>query len=311
MTDAHPYSDGNALWSAISAYAKAESVKTGIAQTALIRRFVIDRFLDRVFRLPGDEWVLKGGNAMLTRVNNARTTKDIDLLAELQDLNVALEKLRLALAVDIGDHFRFVVTRIDSSTGGALQPNVEGYRLSIDAYCGVKVRERFSIDLVTGSLMTVDPEVEIRTSLIPAIPSTQVRLYPVVDHIADKLCATQSTYGSDQNRPSSRVRDLVDLVVFARTQFIDEAELSRAIKAEWLNRRLPGLPHFRPPDSWRSMYPRAAKGVAACGDVTSFDRAVDLVSSLLSPIFDRTAIGQRWNPRNAAWQPYLSPSRGN
>lgn len=282
--------------------------ETGIAQTALIRRFVIDRFLHRVFSLPGDEWVLKGGNAMLTRVNNARTTKDIDLLSELQDLDAALEKLHSALEGDTEDHFRFVITQVSGLAAGELQPEVKGYKLSIEAYCGLKVRERFSIDLVTGSLMTAEPEIETRPSLVPTISSTQVRLYPVVDHIADKLCATQSYYGAARNLPSSRVRDLVDLVVFARTQFVDGSALVEAIKAEWRNRHLPGLPHFAPPDSWRTRYSRTAKGVTACGDVTSFDRAVDLVTSLLSPACDRSAIGQRWDPHNAQWESFSSTS---
>jgi hypothetical protein len=67
--------------------------------------------------------------------------------------------------------------------------------------------------------MTTAPDVQTPTpalNLRGLIPPT-LRLYPVVDHIANKLCATQSTYGAAADRPSNRVRDLVDLVVFARS----------------------------------------------------------------------------------------------
>jgi hypothetical protein len=34
----------------------------------------------------------------------------VDLLGELDDIDVALERLRSAAAVDLGDHFRFINT---------------------------------------------------------------------------------------------------------------------------------------------------------------------------------------------------------
>lgn len=182
-----------------------------------------------------------------------------------------------------------------------MQPDVEGCKVSIDAYCGVTRRERFSVDLVTGSLMTSEPDFQTRSSLVPSVPPAQVRLYPVVDHIADKLCATQSTYGTDNDQPSSRVRDLVDLVVFARTQRIDGAKLVQAVTAEWAHRGLPGAPFFAPPPHWSRLYPTEARRVPACGDILQFTGAVELVTALLAPAFDGAAIGQYWTPDAGAW----------
>ncbi len=72
--------------------------------------------------------------------------------------------------------------------------------------------------------MTTDPEPYDDPVLeLPGLATPPIRLYPVVDHIADKLCATQATYGTNNDLPSSRVRDLVDLVVFARSQDVDAA----------------------------------------------------------------------------------------
>lgn len=89
-------------------------------------------------------------------------------------------------------------------------------------------------------MMTTAPEVKVDPVLdLRGISAAPIRLYPVVDHIADKVCATQATYGDDGTRPSSRVRDLV---VFGRTQDVDGDELIVAMRAEWAHRSLPRLP---------------------------------------------------------------------
>ena len=51
---------------------------------------------------PPRPWVLKGGTAVLARVDDARTTKDVDLLGVLDDIDVALGRLRSAAAVRLG-----------------------------------------------------------------------------------------------------------------------------------------------------------------------------------------------------------------
>ncbi|MDX2377621.1 nucleotidyl transferase AbiEii/AbiGii toxin family protein [Microbacterium sp. LRZ72] len=302
MTGELPYRDGNAMWAAITARSKTEALAQGVEPVVLLRQFVVDRFLARVFAMPDCGWVLKGGNAVLMRVHNARTTKDIDLLAEIDDPASAVERLRGALDTDLHDHFRFVITGVRAAGGATMQPDVGGFRVSTDAYCGVRRRQQFSVDLVTGSLMTAEPDIQTRLALVPTVPPAQVRLYPVVDHIADKLCATQSTYGTAGDQPSSRVRDLVDLVVFARTQSISGAELIEAINAEWTHRGLPGSPLFTPPDHWERRYPAEARRVPACGDTLTFARAVDLVAGLLIPVFDGSAIERRWSPETLAWE---------
>lgn len=301
MTNQLPYADGNALWTAVTAHAKTEAHTTGATAGALLRRFVVDRFLARVFEVPTNEWVLEGGNAVLTRVHDARTTKDIDLLTELGDLDAAVARLRDAIRIDLGDHFRFVITTTRTASNGAFQPNIEGCKVSIDAYCGVQRRDRFSVDVVTGDLMTAKPDVQTRSVLVPAVLPTIVRLYPVVDHIADKLCATQSTYGVAGNQPSSRVRDLVNLVVFARTQRIGGSDLIEAITSEWTHRGLPGTPYFAPPANWDRLYPTSARHVPACGDTLTFTVATELVTAFLSPALNRTAKGKRWDPASRSW----------
>ena len=219
---AKPYRDGVALWAAATDKAKTEAEAKG-ANSGALPSAIRERPLPRP-RIPDahDPWVLNGGHAVLARVGDARTSKDVDLLGELDDIDVALGRLRSAAAVDLGDHFRFIITGHVRTVVGTGQPHVDGYREHVDVYRGAVKRHTLGVDLLTGSLMTTararrpDPGTE------PAGPyPPTLRLYPVVDHIAGKLCATQSTYGAVGDRPSSRVRDLVDLVVFARSQDVD------------------------------------------------------------------------------------------
>lgn len=182
-----------------------------------------------------------------------------------------------------------------------MQHDVTGYAIFVEAYCGARKRESFSVDLVTDSIMTAEPDVQSRTPLVPAIPPAEIRLYPVADHIADKLCATQSTYGPLGDQPSSRVRDLVDLVVFARTQIVAADDLLTAISAEWTHRGLPDAPFFNPPQDWEQRYRRVAERVPACGDVTTFETAVALVSKMLNPVLNHEVTRLTWDPEESCW----------
>ena len=304
MSETDGYRDGVALWAAATSRAKTTAKTTGSEVSTLLRRFVYGRFLARVFHDPDAQWVLKGGTAVLARVNDARTTKDVDLLHELQDIDAALELLRTAIATDLGDHFRFVITGHERSLGGTGQPQVDGYRVRVDAYCGTARKDSFSVDLVTGSLMTTNPEITTDTALeLRGLSSPPMRLYPVVDHIADKLCATQAMYGAAGDRPSSRVRDLVDIVVFARSQDVDGTALIGAIRAEWVHRGLGGEPEFAPPANWDRLYPPVARKVRACEGLPTYAAAVGFVSAFLGPALDGSAAGLRWSSERAVWAP--------
>lgn len=296
-----PYPTGVALWRAATDHAKAAAKATGVEPGAMVRRFVFGRFLARVFHDPSDPWVLKGGTAVLARIHDARTTKDLDLLHELGDLDAAVRALTAATSVDLNDHFRFVIVRVETNTGG--QPQVDGCRVTIDAYVGTAKKVTFGVDLVTGSLMTSAPDTVIEPVLdLRGLEAPAIRLYPVVDHIADKLCATQARYGADQNLPSSRVRDLVDLVVFARSQDIDGRALVTAVRGEWAHRGLPGTPAFAPPASWERLYSREARRAPLVADVTAFADAVTLVGAFLAPVLDGSAAGRRWTASDLTWR---------
>src|SRR3546814_16056440 len=86
------------------------------------------------------------------------------------------------------------------------------------------------------------------------------RLFPVVDQIADKVCATMRT-DYPGGRRSSRVKDLVDLVVLAQTQSVDLGELRVAIATKQALSGMAPFAAFTIPDTWHRTSPNTAQGL--------------------------------------------------
>jgi hypothetical protein len=63
------------------------------------------------------------------------------------------------------------------------------------------------------------------------------RVYPLVDHIADKVAATFERHGAG-GMPSTRFRDLVDLVAIARGASVDATAQRAALTSEARRRGL-------------------------------------------------------------------------
>ncbi|MFV2145838.1 nucleotidyl transferase AbiEii/AbiGii toxin family protein [Isoptericola sp. G70] len=286
-----------AMWSSITARAKAASRTSSKTPGELQREYVYGRLLARVFADQDDSWVLKGGTALLMRVEDARHSKDVDLLHRVRDLSAAEVDLRRVLAQDLGDWMRFVVTGT-FPLGGDQQPDVSGMQVNVECFCGAQKIQAFHIDLVVGSLMTADPDVAAAPSVIavPQIDPPRLRLYPVVDHVADKVCATEAVYPG--GRESSRVRDLVDLLVIARTQQIDGSALDAAIAGERTHRGLPGRDAFTVPAAWSTTY---AKVAANTPSPSGFDEAVVLAGDFLDPVLQGAVSGLSWSPETGRW----------
>lgn len=125
------------------------------------------------------------------------------------------------------------------------------------------------------------------------------RLYPVADQIADKVCATMDTHYPGGKR-SSRVKDLVDLVLIACTQTADLHELSAAITAKRDLSNIAPFDHFDIPAEWTRTYPATAKGVPAAESYTA-QTAADLVASFIDPTLDKHPRSATWNPQVLNW----------
>jgi hypothetical protein len=265
----------------------------------LIRQAHYDRFLCRVFSGGEDsEWVLKGGSGILARVPNARRTRDADLYRSGYDKDQALTELLQLVEVDLGDYFTFTYRTRRAILAGDMQPYTDGYRVTFDALLGAKVLDPINVDLSaheggTEGVTVADPANRL---VLPKLVDVPYRLYPVANQVADKVCAALE---EPQGRPSSREKDLVDLVVIGLTQSPTAVAVRTAVEQECRKRRLPFPSRFAVPPAWGRNYARDAKNtLAERYDITA---AQALVDKLLGPIFTGDAAGV-WHPHTQTWE---------
>jgi len=263
----------------------------------LQRQIAYDRLLQRLY-LTDEGWVVKGAAALLARDLGVRATVDIDVYRDLATA-VAEADLRMAAGRDIGEWFRFDVGPAQPVSDGAA-----GVRLPATAYVGATIWVAFRVDLVGDDVrMTGEPEdVPPLVSLeMPDVEQQGYRAYPLVDHVADKVAATFDRYGA-MKAPSTRFRDLVDLVAIARGAAVD-AEAQRTALTSEADRRCVTLPgRFDVParDLWDPGYSREARDALPPTPPT-LDEALEVVRPFLDPLLDGTARGP-WNPESGRWE---------
>ena len=251
------------------------------------------------------EWLLKGGMSMLARVPRSRSTKDIDLASgTAADLAEAERALTALVAVDLGDHLTFRLIRSAPTGMGDNQPGVLTRRLAfacLDADYDTQI-DTIMVDIVVGPPPVGRPEImepANRLHLKRPLITYPYRLFPVVDQIADKVCATLSTtYGAGKH--STRVKDLVDLVVLAHTQRLDLRELRAAITAKRAMSRMETFDRFTIPAEWRGTYPATAKGVPSAESYTA-ETAALLVARLVDAALVVSPTDGSWDPQELTW----------
>lgn len=301
MTETERYASPTAVEAAIAAAArKAFAADPSLTVQERIRLEYFHRFLSRVFSEANDsDWMLKGGTGMLARVASARTTTDVDLFGRSRSLDAALDDLRRLAAVDLGDFFRFNYTGYSNAVDGNQQTYTEGYQVSFDVYIGAKKKDSFHVDLVVNVVTTDEVEIAPPANALhlPKLPSNPYRLYPVVDQIADKVCATLALYSGS---PSSREKDLVDLVIMATTQKVNAKKLRRALEVEAGVRSLALPDIFEVPAQWGARYAKLASKVPACEAHRSVDAAKALMRSFIDPVLDGSA-AEAWDHTRLDW----------
>ena len=284
---------------AIKAAAQASSMDTGKAYAG----FFFHRLLCRVFSDSDSRFVLKGGQGMLARTIEARATRDIDLLTEDGDLDEAVEELKRLAAIDLGDFVTFSFAR--STPIKAEDEYRSGARVRFHVRLGNKKLQDVSIDLVVDEIPLEGFDIVIPADRIEVrdIPTFAYRIYPVESALADKFCAIVEKH---LGMPSSRQKDLVDIVVYARSCKIDGSKLSRRLRLECRARKIPARDRFEVPDEWlaagEARFKKLCGQTPATSDIGSVADAAALASSLFDPVLDDSAQGKMWNPHSLNWE---------
>jgi hypothetical protein len=256
-----------------------------------------DRLLERLYLLD-DGWIVKGATALLARDIGTRGTIDIDVYRN-KSREVAEAEVRQAAAQDIGDWFRFEI-----GAGHTLADEAGGVRLPVTAYIGTTVWAKFHVDLVgpavrmTGAPDHVPPVAQVE---MPNIEQHGYRAYPLVDHVADKIAATFQRYG-DQQLPSTRYRDLVDLVSIVRDASIEAVAQMTALASEAERRGIHLPQRFDVPDRglWVPGYAAEARR-SLLPTAATLDDALAVVLPFADPLLDGSATGT-WQPVDQRWR---------
>lgn len=121
---------------------------------------------------------------------------------------------------------------------------------------------------------------------------------PLETQVAEKLHAYTRTYHDAQ--PSSRTKDLVDLVLIAELASLDAVALRHAIETIFVVRGTHRVPEIlpTPPPEWSTPFAALARTVGIPTDLTS---AHTTAAELLDPILSGQLLNGTWNFEKGQW----------
>lgn len=281
---------------ALKKAAKAAGGDPGRAYRQALR----DRFLCRVFRGGGGRFVLKGGSGMLARIPNVRATRDLDFAASGRvSAEEALGEMRAIAATDLGDWCSFELTKSSESMDD------NGYsrllKLRFATFVGDEEKDPVLIDLSLDCAATLPPD-RVRPANrleVEGLETCDYLVYPLPDQLADKLCAIMELQPG--GRPSSRMKDLADVVAYAASERFDLGQLRRAVRSECAKRGMDVPGGFAAPSEWRPRFGAFARSVGLPGAFASFEAASELAGRFFGPALGDEPEGGTWDPGRLVW----------
>ncbi len=258
---ARKFTDAEAFRTALESRLKNIALKEGADIMRLRRQFTFDRFLCRVFHGETDTIMLKGGYAIELRVAIARTTKDIDLCMKKRKGATPTPQeiysfFQDKASLQLGDFINFTVSPPSRHLTNAVYG---GCRFSIDAEMSNRLFTRFTLDVSIG-----DGWLDVQDTLLPRdwlsfagvlpprFPSTTVE-----QQLAEKI----HSYTQPRQKPNSRVKDLVDIVLLTRKFKINKERVADSLKRTFKLRKTHPLPGelSLPPAAWKKAFSELAE----------------------------------------------------
>jgi hypothetical protein len=249
---------------------------------------------ERLMARLDDHWILKGGYAIQLRTLNARTTQDIDLLAVELSSGEIEKAFGNALDKELGDYFGFSIV----STG--IISAERAFRFQVITRVAGRVFEKFHVDIgYKDPLLHPTDFIQPPNLLCFAeIESLRIPCYSIYQHIAEKVHAIWQP----RQTPSSRVKDLVDLILMASLDSNLSADtLYAAITSVFQNRgdQAPDTLGSFPTD-WEQRYRRLASDVQL--QLQEFTEGTRLAGRFINPILSKEVVGLSWNPEKWCWE---------
>jgi len=269
-----------ALRDALEASLATEAAGRGVDPNRLRRHVAFERLL---LRLAADapngapRWVLKGGLALELRLGlRARATLDLDLalLEPADDGSWTHDRLVEALACDVqGDFFTFAVQAPRSLT--ADRGGRPGWRFPVDARLAGRTFAALRLDVVARPdemIGGTEPFTFPSRLAFASYPErVTVQAAALTQQAAEKLHALSRPY---DDRPNTRTKDLVDLVLLIEHGLIAPDRLRDRVRAVFAVRATHDLPDDLPPvpAAWRHDYAALVAGLDV--QATTMDAAL-------------------------------------
>lgn len=200
------------------------SKEVGIEPYVLIRKYMMERFLERVSKSRyNSSFILKGGMLVSAFVGiEARATMDID--TTIKGVSVTATEMERMITeisnIDLEDNLKFRIKKVSEIMDEA---EYSGIRFSMDAVLDGAVIP-LKIDISTGDVIT-PREISYSYKLMFEDRTIPIMTYPVETVLAEKLETVIS-----RSITNTRMRDFYDINLLLQSQRIDDDTLGLALE---------------------------------------------------------------------------------
>ena len=200
------------------------SKEVGIEAHVLIRKYMMERFLERVSSSKyNGSFILKGGMLVAAFVGvEARATMDID--TTIKGIPVTIVDMERTITeisnIDLDDNVKFRIKKVSEIMDEA---EYSGIRFSIDAVLDGAVIP-LKIDISTGDVIT-PREIAYSYKLMFEDRTIPIMTYPIETVLAEKLETVIS-----RSITNTRMRDFYDIHILLKSQNINADILALALE---------------------------------------------------------------------------------
>ena len=200
------------------------SKEVGIEAHVLIRKYMMERFLERVSSSKyNGSFILKGGMLVAAFVGvEARATMDID--TTIKGIPVTMVDMERTITeisnIDLEDNVKFRIKKVSEIMDEA---EYSGIRFSMDALLDGAVIP-LKIDISTGDVIT-PREMAYSYKLMFEDRTIPIMTYPIETVLAEKLETVIS-----RSITNTRMRDFYDIHILLKSQNIDADILALALE---------------------------------------------------------------------------------
>ena len=200
------------------------SKEVGIEAHVLIRKYMMERFLERVSSSKyNGSFILKGGMLVAAFVGvEARATMDIDTTIKGIPITIVdMERTITEISnIDLGDNVKFRIKKVSEIMDEA---EYSGIRFSMDAVLDGAVIP-LKIDISTGDVIT-PREIAYSYKLMFEDRTIPIMIYPIETVLAEKLETVIS-----RSITNTRMRDFYDIHILLKSQNINADILALALE---------------------------------------------------------------------------------